>query len=219
MALPRPSRQLERSQPVPPSPSPPHTTTMASVCKSLKLPLPAHRHTHNHICSIFTDAHFDLADIFTDIAPLPALAWQSSSMPYTPIRAYSEYNPIELIVDCATLPSPQASPSSSSIEENFRSRWSRTTVATLATRATAYAADVVFTFGMAALHLGSVVRRVRARRMGVSGSDNAFPKTHARSTNESSVKSGANGEGSGAGVRVCARESCLWAQTDRSSLS
>ncbi|KAH9047459.1 hypothetical protein EDB83DRAFT_2677027 [Lactarius deliciosus] len=52
---------------------------------------------------------------FTDIAPLPALAWQSSSMPYTPIRAYSEYNPIELIVDCATLPSPQASPSSSSI--------------------------------------------------------------------------------------------------------
>src|SRR6266702_2625034 len=80
-------------------------------------------------------------------------------MLHMPLNAYSEYDPVELIVNYAALPSPQPSPSSSFVapllssflpeddsddesecwpsEEKLRSRSSCSTVATLATRAAA----------------------------------------------------------------------------------
>ncbi|KAI9462893.1 hypothetical protein BJY52DRAFT_1255845 [Lactarius psammicola] len=148
-------------------------------------------------------------------------------LPQTPLSAYSEYDPVELIVDYAALPSPQPSPSSSSVspslssflpegdsdddesdcwpsEEKLRSRWSCSTVATLVTRAAGAASPPTSPSPSARLrfHLGSVARRVRARRMGASGSgDVAVPKTHARCSSEPSANPGANFEDAGSGVR------------------
>ncbi|KAH9047139.1 hypothetical protein EDB84DRAFT_1557816 [Lactarius hengduanensis] len=156
---------------------------MTSVRKSLKLPLPALRHAHSYpsisrICLPTSMRDPSLRLPQADIAP--ALL------------------PAPLIVDCAT--GPQPSPSSSSMspslssilpedepddessvlsqywpsEEKFRSRWSCSTLATLATWAAASPPTSPSPSARLHFHLGSVVRGVRARRTSVSGSDNAF---------------------------------------------
>ncbi|KAI9444035.1 hypothetical protein H4582DRAFT_2095380 [Lactarius indigo] len=231
-----PSRRPSRQQlPTYPPPQPPRTATTPSVRKSLKITVPR--------APPRTPLPLDVADIFDDIDAwsifAPSAGPRSTStansaglaelspprMPHTPMSAYSEYDPVELIVDYATLPSPQSSPSSSSVspslssflpdddsdnddeseywpnEEKLRSRWSCSTVATLANRAATSPPTSPSPSARLRFHLGSVARRVRARRTGASGSDNAGPKTHTRSSSEPSANSGASGEGSVAGVR------------------
>ncbi|KAH9171567.1 hypothetical protein EDB89DRAFT_1970590 [Lactarius sanguifluus] len=223
----RPSRQ---PLPTYPLPQPPRTATTLSIRKSLRITVPR--------APPRTPLPLDVADIFDDIdawsvfAPSAGLRSTSAAtsagaaelspprMPHTPMSAYSQYDPLELIVDYATLPSPQPSPSSSMSpspsmspslssflpdddsddseseywpsEEKLRSRWSCSTVATLATRATASPPTSPSPSARLRFHLGTVARRVRARRTGASGSDNAVPKTHARSSSEPSANSGAN---------------------------
>lgn len=222
-----PRRRTTSRQPpptYPPPPPPPHTLTTPSVRKSLKITVPR--------APPRTPLPLDVAEIFDDIDAwsvfVPSAGPRSTSiatavgaelspprMPQTPQSAYSEYDPVELIVDYAALPSPQPSPSSSSVapsfssflpedddsedgsecwpsEEKLRSRWSCSTIATLRTAAppTSPSASARLRF-----HLGSVARRVRARRTGASGSDDvAVPKTHARSSSEPSANPGTNGE-------------------------
>jgi len=227
----RPSRQPLLTYP--PSPAPPRTKTTTSVRKSLKITVPR--------APPRTPLPLDVADIFDDIdawsvfAPSAGLRSTSTAtsagaelspprMPHTPLSAYSEYDPVELIVDYAALPSPQPSPSSSAApslssflpedgsdddesdcwhsEEKLRSRWSCSTVATLATRAAASPPSSPSPSARLRFHLGSVARRVRARRAGASASgDVAVPKTHARSSSEPSANPGTSSEGAGVGVR------------------
>ncbi|KAH9047148.1 hypothetical protein EDB84DRAFT_545588 [Lactarius hengduanensis] len=224
----RPSRQ---PLPTYPAPQPPRTATTPSIRKSLKITVPR--------APPRTPLPLDVADIFDDIdawsvfAPSAGLRSSSAAtsagaaelspprIPHTPMSAYSQYDPLELIVDYATLPSPQPSPSSSMSpspslspalssflpddgsddeeseywpnEEKLRSRWSCSTVATLATRAATSPPTSPSPSARLRFHLGSVARRVRARRTGASGSDSAVPKTHARSSSEPNANSGSHG--------------------------
>ncbi|KAH9059783.1 hypothetical protein EDB87DRAFT_743490 [Lactarius vividus] len=241
-----PSRRPSRQQlPTYPPPPPPRTATTPSVRKSLKITVPR--------APPRTPLPLDVADIFDDIdawsvfAPSAGLRSTSTAtsagaselspprIPHTPMSAYSQYDPVELIVDYATLPSPQLSPSSSMTpslssflpdddsddneseywpsEEKLRSRWSCSTVATLATRSAASPPTSPSPSARLRFHLGSVARRVRARRTGASGSDSAVSKTHARSSSEPSANSGPNGVPVGvrseSGHEDADAESCL----------
>ncbi|KAH9047450.1 hypothetical protein EDB83DRAFT_2403107 [Lactarius deliciosus] len=244
----RPSCQQPPTYPLP---QPPRTATTPSIRKSLKITVPR--------APPRTPLPLDVADIFDDIdawsvfAPSAGLRSTSAAtsagaaelspprMPHTPMSAYSQYDPLELIVDYATLPSPQPSPSSSVSpspsmspslssflpdddeddeeseywpnEEKLRSRWSCSTVATLATRAAASSPTSPSPSARLRFHLGSVARRVRARRTGASGSDSAIPKTHARSSSEPSANTGCHGAAVGvrseSGHEDADAESCL----------
>ena len=116
------------------------------------------------------------------------------------MSAYSAYDPVELIIDYATQPSPLLSSNDNDndeswpTEEKVRSRWSCSTIATLAAGANAKTP----TSEKLRFHLGSVARRVRARR---AGGDVAVPKTHARCSSEPVVTPEADGDGDGVGVR------------------
>ena len=129
------------------------------------------------------------------------------------MSAYSAYDPVELIIDYATQPSPLLSSflpeydsdddnddddESWPTEEKLRSRWSCSTIATLAAGANAKTPTSPSASEKLRFHLGSVARRVRACR---AGGDAAVPKTHARSSSEPIATPGADGDGDGVGVQ------------------
>ena len=102
----------------------------------------------------------------------------------TPMNAYSAYDPVDLIIDCATLPSPLLSsflPGRRRLVVacggEIRSRWSCSNIASLAAGANAKTPKSPSVSEKLRFHLGSVARRVRAHRV---GGDVAVPKTHAR---------------------------------------
>ncbi|KAF8270112.1 hypothetical protein EI94DRAFT_1723475 [Lactarius quietus] len=197
-------------QPLPPPPSDTVTTTNPAIRKSLKITVPR--------APPRTPLPLDVADIFDDIDAwsifVPSAGLRSTStgtantlgctelspprLPQTPMSAYSEYDPVELIVDYAKLPSPSPSPSLSSFlpeydedeeecwptEEKLSSRWSCSTVATLAKPSSPSASEKL------RFHLGSVARRMRACKA-----------THARSSSEPSANPVADGDGADASVR------------------
>ena len=211
---PGPNPQLDptfpyRRQPLPsPVPSTTTTTTLA-VRKSLKITVPR--------APPRTPLPMDVADIFDDIDAwsifVPTSGTRSTDpnsststnigaelspprIPETPMSAYSAYDPVELIIDYATQPSPlppsddNGDNESWPTEEKLRSRWS---CSTIAKTPTSPSASEKLRF-----HLGSVARRVRARR---AGGDVAVPKTHARSSSEPVATPGADDDGNGVGVR------------------
>jgi hypothetical protein len=190
--FPRPRTATSRP-PRQPLPDPPlGTTTTAAVRKSLKITVPR--------APPRTPLPLDVADIFDDVDAwsifVPSTGPRSTGgtitsitelspprLPQTPMSVYDEYDPVELIVDYATLPSPQPSPSLSSFlpeyesddeeywpteEKLLRSRWSCSTIAPPESPS----ASEKLRF-----HFGSVARRVR---------DVAVPKMHTRSSSEPS---------------------------------
>jgi hypothetical protein len=204
------------------------TTTTPSVRKSLKITVPR--------APPRTPLPLDVADIFDDIdawsifvpssgprSTDPSTSTSSTSIgaelsppriPETPMSAYSAYDPVELIIDYATQPSPLLSSflpeydsdgdkddddESWPTEEKLRSRWSCSTIGTLAAGANAKTPTSPSASEKLRFHLGSVARRVRACR---AGGDAAVPKTHARSSSEPIATPGADGDGV---VWVCSR--------------
>ena len=131
------------------------------------------------------------------------------------MSAYSTYDPVELISDYATQPSPLLSSflpeydsdddddgdddESWPTEEKLSSRWSCSTIATLAAGTNGNMPTSPSASEKLRFHLGSVARRVRARRV---GSDAAVPKTHARSSSEPTAPPEADGDGDGDGEGV-----------------
>ena len=198
-----------RRQPLP-SPVPSTTTTMIpTVRKSLKITVPRappRTPLPQDVADIFDD--IDAWSIFVPSSALPSTGTGTNigaelsppRIPETPMSAYSAYDPVELIIDYATQPSPLLSSNDNDndeswpTEEKVRSRWSCSTIATLAAGANAKTP----TSEKLRFHLGSVARRVRARR---AGGDVAVPKTHARCSSEPVVTPEADGDGDGVGVR------------------
>lgn len=113
------------------------------------------------------------------------------------MSGYSAYDPVELISDYATHPSPSLSSFLSEYDsddddddkdkdeswptEKLRLRWPCSTIATLAAGSSAKTPMSPAAPEKLRFHLGSVARCVRACR---TGGDVVVPKTHARSSSE-----------------------------------
>jgi hypothetical protein len=198
----------------------PGTSTTPSVRKSLKITVP--RAPPRTPLPLDVADIFDDVDAWSIFAPSRSTATGTSAsagtstsvgaelspprIPETPMSTYSAYDPVELIIDYANQPSPLLSSflpeydsddeESWPTEEKLRSRWSCSTMGTLAAGAktpSSPSASEKLRF-----HLGSVARRVRACR---AGGDVTPSKTHTRCSSEPSATPGADGQVADVGVR------------------
>ena len=218
-AIPRvsgPNPQLDPTFPRRRPPVPGTTNTTPSVRKSLKITVPrAPPRT-----SLPLDVAVDDSDAWSIFVPSnPSTSASTTNIgtelsppriPESPMSAYSTYDPVELISDYATQPSPLLTSflpeydsdddddgdddESWPTEEKLSSRWSCSTIATLAAGTNGNMPTSPSASEKLRFHLGSVARRVRARRV---GGDAAVPKTHARSSSEPTATPEVDGDGDG----------------------
>ena len=231
-----PNPQLDPTFPRRRPPVPGASTTMTpSVRKSLKITVPRappRTSLPHDVADVFDDS--DAWSVFVPSSGLRSTTLASTTsigaelspprIPETPMSVYSAYDPVELISDYATQPSPLLTsflPEYDSddeeeddedvswpMEEKLSSRWSCSTITTLAAGTNANMPTSPSASEKLRFHLGSVARRVRR-----VGGDAAVPKTHSRSSSEPTATPEADGDGEGvrseSGHEEADTESCL----------